>query len=69
MKVAGLLLLVLALSWAPRPPTRGPKAFLERLNLSNQDPDPEVLSQVPHVPAGRGEARLGPGHPHQGALS
>ena len=24
MKVAGLLLLVLALSWAPRPPTRGP---------------------------------------------
>ena len=35
MKVAGLLLLVLALSWAPRPPTRGLKAFLERLNLSN----------------------------------
>ena len=32
MKVVGVIVL-LALTWAPRPPTRGLQVFLERLNL------------------------------------
>jgi len=35
MKVLGVIFLLQALTWAPRPPTRGLQAFLERLDLGN----------------------------------